>query len=125
MIPILADSDILIEVIRGRNVSIEMQWSEIAESEQQVFVSPASIAELWQGVRPHESKRLEEFLETLICIPIGKETGQLAGHYLNRYRKSHNVGIADALIAAGAVLEDAHLWTRNRKHYPMPELSFY
>ena len=102
-----------------------MQWSEIVNSEQRVLVSPATIAELWQRVRPHEVKSLTEFLESLTCIPIDKQTGQLAGFYLNQYRKSHNLAIADALIAAGAVLEHALLWTRNRKHYPMPELSFY
>ncbi len=29
------------------------------------------------------------------------------------------------MIAAAAVLHRADLWTRNRKHYPMKELSFY
>ena len=31
----------------------------------------------------------------------------------------------DALIAATAVLHHATLWTRNRKHYPMPDVNFY
>jgi len=44
----------------------------------------------------------------------------LAGEYLRRYNKSHNLKIADALIAASAVQNQADLWTRNRKHYPMP-----
>ena len=32
---------------------------------------------------------------------------------------------ADALIAAGAVANSAELWTRNRKHYPMKEITFF
>ena len=43
----------------------------------------------------------------------------------DQYRKSHGLQITDALIAAAAVLNHAELWTRNRKHYPMKELSFY
>jgi predicted nucleic acid-binding protein len=53
------------------------------------------------------------------------ETGRQAGDYLKRYRKSHAVELGDALIAAGAVLNNAALWTRNRKHYPMKELAFF
>ena len=48
-----------------------------------------------------------------------------AGIYLNQYRKSHAVEVADALIAACAVGHRAELWTRNRKHYPMKEVSFF
>ena len=48
-----------------------------------------------------------------------------AGAYLRKYRLSHGVGIADALIAACAVANKAELWTRNRKHYPIPDLSFF
>ena len=42
-----------------------------------------------------------------------------------RYAKSHNVEIGDALIAASAAQSNAALWTRNRKHYPMPELTMH
>jgi predicted nucleic acid-binding protein len=33
--------------------------------------------------------------------------------------------MSDSLIAATAVLNGAELWTRNRKHYPMKESTFY
>ena len=58
-------------------------------------------------------------------LPVDGETGRRAGDYLRQYRKSHSVELGDALIAATAVQNDAALWTRNRKHYPMNELSFY
>ena len=45
--------------------------------------------------------------------------------YLRDYRKSHSVELGDALIAAKAILNNAELWTRNRKHYPMRDVSFY
>jgi predicted nucleic acid-binding protein len=32
---------------------------------------------------------------------------------------------AGALIASAATLHHATLWTRNRKHYPIKELSFF
>jgi len=62
---------------------------------------------------------------TLLCVPIDYETGRRAGNYLRQYQKSHGLQISDALIAAAALMNSAQLWTRNRKHYPMKELSFY
>ena len=35
------------------------------------------------------------------------------------YGKSHNTGLADAIIAASAEIRQAHLVTFNRKHFPM------
>ena len=48
-----------------------------------------------------------------------------AGDYLRQYRRSHGLEVADAVIAASAVANKAELWTRNRKHYPMKEVSFF
>jgi hypothetical protein len=61
----------------------------------------------------------------LVCAPIDQAVGQQAGEYLAQYARSHNLELGDALIAATASLQPARLWTRNRKHYPMPELEFY
>jgi predicted nucleic acid-binding protein len=41
------------------------------------------------------------------------------------FRKSHASNWGDALIASAALLNRTELWTRNRKHYPMTEVSFY
>jgi predicted nucleic acid-binding protein len=61
----------------------------------------------------------------MLCVPIDSDTGRLAGNYLRTYRKSHALALGDALIAAAAAVNHAELWTRNRKHYPMKDLSFY
>ena len=90
-----------------------------------VLYSPVTAAELWAGARPREHPELNNLFHTLLCVPIDSETGRQAGEYLRLYRKSYGVELGDALIAAAAVLNQAELWTRNRKHYPMKELSFY
>jgi predicted nucleic acid-binding protein len=43
----------------------------------------------------------------------------LAGEYLNTYAKSHDLQIADALIAATASIAGEELATLNTKHFPM------
>jgi predicted nucleic acid-binding protein len=83
------------------------------------------VAELWAGARPSEYDALRGLFRTLICAPIDEEVGRQAGDYLQRYRQSHGVEVADALIAANAIANNAQLWTRNRKHYPMADISFF
>ena len=122
---VLVDSDILIEVSRGRDAFIVSRWMELSASDAVILFSPVSVAELWAGARAAEHDALNRLFESLVCVPIDPETGRKAGEYLRRYRKSHSVELGDALIAASAVSSDAMLWTRNRKHYPMKELSLY
>jgi predicted nucleic acid-binding protein len=84
-----------------------------------------SAAELWAGARPTEHRAIDNLFRALTCVPIDAAMGHQAGDYLRRYRKSDAVELGDALIAAAAVLNRATLWTRNRKHYPMTELTFF
>jgi predicted nucleic acid-binding protein len=121
---VLVDSDILIEVSRGRNAAIISRWFEFSKSESAVLYSPVSVAEFWAGARPNEHDATDNLFGALTCIPIDEDVGRQAGAYLRQYRKSHGVEIADALIAASAVAHNAQLWTLNRKHYPMKDLSF-
>jgi predicted nucleic acid-binding protein len=122
---VLIDSDILIEVSRGRNRAIVSRWIELSASDAAVLYSPVSVAELWAGARPSEYDALRGLFRALTCTPIDEEVGRQAGAYLQRYRRSHGVEVADALIAANAVANNAELWTRNRKHYPMTDISFF
>ncbi len=102
-----------------------MKWTQLAESGTAILCSPVSSAELWAGALPREHEATAQLFGTLVCVPIDYEIGRQAGDYLRQYRKSHSVQMSDALIAAAAVLNHAELWTRNRKHYPMKELTFY
>jgi len=122
---VLVDSDILIEVSRGRDADIIARWVELSGSDMAVLCSPVSVAELWAGARPAEHKTLGDLFAALTCVPMDVETGRLAGDYLRIYGKSHSVELGDALIAASAVVSGATLWTRNRKHYPMKDLSLF
>ena len=122
---VLIDSDILIEVSRGRSRAIVSRWIELSTSDAAVLYSPVSVAELWAGARPSEYDALRNLFRALTCAAIDEEVGLQAGAYLQRYRLSHGVEVADALIAANAVANHAQLWTRNRQHYPMADISFF
>lgn len=122
---ILVDSDILIEIARGRNQDVISRWLQLSQSDTVVMVSPFTVAELWAGAKPPEQNLLRALFQSLLCAPIDEDTGRQAGEYLQKFRGTHSVELGDALIAASAVQNKAELWTRNRKHFPMPGLRFY
>jgi predicted nucleic acid-binding protein len=124
-VTVLVDSDILIEVSRGKDQRILSRWMELGRSDDLILYSPVSVAELWAGARPREYAALTQLFRALVCAPVDNETGRRAGDYLRQFRKSHGIELGDALVASAASLNAAQLWTRNRKHYPMKELSFY
>jgi hypothetical protein len=123
--PILVDSDVLIEVSRGRNEDVLEAWRSLSDSGAVILCSPVTLAELWHGARPKDQRALEDLFAALVCVPIDQEIGRAAGGYLKKYAKSHSVELGDALIAATASVHGAQLWTRNRKHYPMNDLRFF
>jgi len=122
---VLVDSDILIEILRARDLAILERWVELSGSDGVILCSAVSVAEVWHGARANEHTALVNLFGTLSCVPVDEETARVAGGYLSHYRKSHGLELGDALIAAAAAGHGATLWTRNRKHYPMKGLKFY
>lgn len=122
---VLIDSDVLVEVSRGRDTALLERWERLGQSEMPLFCSPVSVAELWHGALPREHAALDALFSVIEAIPIDFVIGRRAGAYLQKFGKSHTVELGDALIAATAAVHSLQLWTRNRRHYPMPELHFY
>jgi predicted nucleic acid-binding protein len=122
---ILLDSDIAIEILRARDQAILSKWSALIVSGASVFYSPVTAAEVWAGAFPNEHQFISRFFRPLLCVAADYDIGQLAGEFLRKYARSYSLEIGDALIAATAVLRQSTLWTRNRKHYPMPGLTFF
>ncbi|MCK5231067.1 MAG: type II toxin-antitoxin system VapC family toxin, partial [Desulfobulbaceae bacterium] len=72
------------------------------------------------GVKGEEEfSVLENFVSLFRIIPVTSEIAKTGGLYKNDYGKSHGVGLADAIIAATCIIENAELKTLNVKHYPM------
>jgi predicted nucleic acid-binding protein len=122
---VLVDSNILIEVSRGRDAEIITRWEDLGQSDAATLCSPVTVAEIWHGARPSEYKIIQALFDALICIPIDKEIGERAGRYLRQYARSHAVELGDALIAATASIHKVELWTHKRRHYPMKDLFFH
>src|SRR5262249_1012342 len=84
----LLDSDIVIEIRRGRtNAAAELRAIEA----QGILTYCCAIAwtEVVAGLRPGEETITEAFFHARGEVVIDAETGRRAGGYLSRYAKSH------------------------------------
>ncbi|MEC4818108.1 MAG: type II toxin-antitoxin system VapC family toxin [Scytonema sp. PMC 1069.18] len=113
---LLIDTDVLIDYLRGKTPAIQY-LENLTES---LLVSSITIAELYAGVREgKERKALDEFVRAFEVVPVNDEIAIKGGLYRRDYFKSHNLGLADAIIAATSEMKNAYLVTLNQKHFPM------
>jgi predicted nucleic acid-binding protein len=114
--PLLIDTDVLIDYLRDYSAAV----SYIETQRERFLISVVTVAELYAGVREGEERaRLEQFLRAFEIIPLDWRLAIQGGLYRRDSSKSHNVGLADALIAATATQRQVPLVTLNRKHFPM------
>jgi predicted nucleic acid-binding protein len=74
--------------------------------------------EIIKGARNKvELNNLKNFLNVLEIVRIDKTISQKAEHLIETYHLSHNLQIADALIAATCLIKGAILWTLNKKDF--------
>ena len=112
----LLDTDGLVDFLRG----YDKAEAFINAQSSRVILSSIVVAELYAGVKGDaEQAALENFISLIRIVPVSAEIAKAGGLYKRDYGKSHGVGLADAILAATAVAENAMLKTLNTKHYPM------
>jgi predicted nucleic acid-binding protein len=121
---VLLDTDVIIEVLRGRR-QIAEALLDLEARGVRTHACAVSWAEIHAGLRPGEEALTQAFLEQRAEVVIDAETGRRAGQYLARYARSHRLELGAALIAAAATTAGLALWTQNRRDYPMPDLRFH
>ena len=113
---LLLDTNILIDFLRRHSHAIAFVDSLATRP----AISVITVSELFAGVREgRERDELERFFSRSVVLDVDEQIAMRAGVLLRLYRKSHGVGLADALIAATAEAESARLATLNVKHFPM------
>lgn len=111
--PYLLDSDVLIDISRDRQESIDCvdalpdPWS----------ISQVTALELQVGARnKREVAHLDAFLSS---YPLSASIGRTAYELLLRYAKSHGLQVFDSLVAATALDHGFTLVTKNQRHFAM------
>ena len=115
MTSFLVDTDVLIDFLRGYAPAVE--W--MGKLQNQPLVSVITIAELRAGMCPGEERPLETLFDASVVIPVDARIAGRAGDLRREFGPSHGTGLADAVIAASSIVNEARLATLNVKHYPM------
>ena len=124
LVGVLYDSDVIIEILRGRAHVVDAARS-LESRGVPTFCTAIAWAEIYAGIRPGEELVTDAFFAARGEVILDGRVGRRAGTYVARYGASHKVELADALVAAAASSSGLRLWTLNRKHYPMPDIAFY
>ncbi len=113
---ILVDTDVMVDFLRGHPKAVAL----VQAQSSRIILSSIVAAELYAGVRGDEElSTLDRLIYLFRVVPVSPDLARAAGLYKKDYAKSHDIGLADAIIAATAQAENADLKTLNTKHYPM------
>ncbi len=119
---IVADSDIIIDVLRQYPPAI--QWLT-SLGDEEIALPGYVVMELIQGCTSKDDLReLERFIADFEVIWPSPETCDKALEIFAKFNLSHNLGLLDAIIGQTAVALNLPIHTFNRKHYEViPELA--
>lgn len=118
----LYDTNILIDHLKGKQEATSLLLESI-KSNVKSACSVITEIELLCGMRPEEANQLESFISCFEIVEVSIEVARIAGMYMNKYRNSHGINMADAIVAASAKCLNAKLYTLNTKHFPMKDID--
>ena len=112
----LVDTDILID-LAAENVQA-VSCVQRLEQQSSLCISSITEMELIVGCRNKtELKNTDRLLERFRMIPLNEQASVTAVALIRKYRLSHGLLIADALIAATAIALDCDFITKNQRDY--------
>lgn len=113
---IVADTDVLIDALRGKGAHGRMRL-EIATG--QLATTAISVFELWSGARSaEEHDKIERLLQALTILQVDEAAaGEAARVRRDLESKGTPIGTADYLIAGVCLVRGGLLLTRNREHF--------
>ena len=125
--PYLVDSDVLIDISRGKQAARDY----VDALADEWAISQVSALELIVGARDQRDlAAIDAFLSAFTIIPMRESTGKRAYHLLKQHAKPDGLHVFDALVAASAMEEGLTLVTKNYKHFrviagPQLEIPVY
>jgi len=121
----LLDTSVIIDALNGKRGRRDLLLGLVKRGHLLACCS-TNVTEVYAGMRPKEETATEEFLRSLEWYDINWSVARLAGLLKRDYgRKGTTVAVADATIAAVALINELMLMTDNVKDFPMKELQLY
>lgn len=121
---IVADSDVLIDALRGREPSLGQIAAGIRAGS--IATTAINAFELLSGARTAtELAAIEALLAALPIFPFDERASQAAGASRRSLEtKGQTIGMGDYLIAGICISRGSALLTRNQKHFArIPDLT--
>ncbi len=117
--PALVDTSILIDHLCGVQAASDLLTEAVAQ-QRELVGSVLTRIEVLAGMRTKDEAKTRALLGVLRWVPVDVVLADAAGVLARRYVRSHpGIDTVDYVIAATAAAEQAELWTRNVKHFPM------
>jgi tRNA(fMet)-specific endonuclease VapC len=114
---IVADSDVLIDALRGR----EPARGRIAEELEKGALATTSLSvfELLSGAKTSSAKKnVRRLLDAVLILPLDERASEAAAEVRKTLEaKGITIGMADYLIAGICLSRSASLLTRNKSHF--------
>jgi len=117
--PILIDTDIIINHLRGQKEETLFLKRVMVQEEFQGLFSVITEVELFAAEKIDEKQagEINAILNNLNRIGLNSKVARLAGNLLGRFKKSHGLEMPDAIISASALVHGVLLATKNIKHF--------
>ena len=114
------DTNILIAYLKGETKIIET-LDTVRLSGRVLVVSTISVSELLAlpGINSGEINRIKNFLESFILIPFDLDIAERAAYI----KRTYNLALPDAAIAATCMKHDIPLMTRDKQFNKIKEIT--
>jgi predicted nucleic acid-binding protein len=121
MAPVLLDTTVLIDALRGRPAAQRLRG--LRDRGDEPCICAVNVEEVARGLRPREEEQARRLIGGLREVPLGVPEGWRAGEWRREYAAGGvTLTQADCLVAAAALSAGGRLATGNPRDFPMPEL---
>lgn len=120
---ILVDTDVIIDFLRGYKKRIKQVFQQIEDKKIKAYISWINVIEIYSGIDAEEKELiLSELFSLFEIISCNWSSSKLAGEL----RKTHNLSLADSLIASLSLTNRLKLFTFNKRDFSkIKGVSFY
>ena len=113
---VILDTDVFIEIF-NKNIKIFELINEVILFENIITTSITEAELIISANNKETQKKIEGYLSDIEIIPINRNANKIFSSLIKKYHLSHNIKIADCLIAAICLTYDFTLFTLNTKDF--------
>ncbi len=120
---VLLDATFVIDYLRAEPAAVQ-RWRELISSGDEPLLNEIVVCEVRTGVAPIAMDGFLRFIRPIEFIQPGPDAALVAGEWRAQARiRGRTLGLADALIAAGAQAVGATVLTRNVRDFSLTPVA--